>query len=820
MPRRCTWFGGLLLGLGLFLIAQRADALIDNPVPMGELLKFTPNVFLVKVEKLNPGDEKATMVLKVEENLKKKDAAPPFKDMKVVLEGTKQSKDKKELPQLLKRLREGQPLIVFVDQNNDKVYKQRALVYTNGTWFFLLVTDPEKEPWQFQNLEPVQHRSFSGPTDALQKVIVDWVKTGKAPAVDKNAKPGIGPELKDDKKSGMRRGSGPVFAVIPTVAIGGPLAILAVLFPSLFGSPKDIFRRYSALLTVISINSLAYMLHLGLHTYFAQEIQGSWWASQPALWVFMAVVTLVGTYWAWRRYCTAVKAGQGDGLVPRRGEWLIFQILSYAGLLVAAYALGTGKFFDTREPWLEMVAMWTTIWAGTLGIQYLRSTARRNPGTRPNIPLEGVMLGALALACILMVTAFFSQGSAATVTGPPPDTTPRDDQPPTQAKLEWVFKSEDPGSLDSTPLVVGDKVYAAVAHRAGLRNYGRLYCLDRATSKVLWTFGEKEVMKPVFSTPCIADGRLYIGEGYHQNDNCRLFCINPDTGALIWDFQTGSHTESSPCVVGDRVYFGAGDDGVYCLDVKDGKEHWHYQGLHVDTNPAVVDGRLYGGSGYGKFVMFCLDAKTGKRIWEVPSKLPVFGSPTVLGKQVFFGSGTGNLVQRDTNNPAGALSCLNAETGAEMWIYRDVKDAVHTKPAVDRRNVYFGSTDGHMYCVNRRDGTLRWKFNTGSPVAAAPALVTCPTCGDSNSIYAIGSEGHVYCLDPDDGKQFWMFDVAAQSKMKPQLLSSPRVEIRRDGKDEYRRIYFGAGLDNLDIWTPALYCLEDCYRWPVANGKW
>jgi outer membrane protein assembly factor BamB len=299
-----------------------------------------------------------------------------------------------------------------------------------------------------------------------------------------------------------------------------------------------------------------------------------------------------------------------------------------------------------------------------------------------------------------------------------------------------------------------------------------------------------------------------------------LLCLDAKTGAKLWEFQTGSHTESSPCVVDGRVYFGAGDDGLYCVNAETGKEIWHFEGLHIDTSPAVVDGRLFGGSGYGKFIMFCLDAKNGRRLWEVPSKLPVFGSPTVLGKQVFFGTGTGNLVQRDTGNPAGALVCLNAESGAEMWRFSGVKDAIHTRPAVDRRSVYCGSADGHIYCVNRRDGTLRWSHDVGSAIGAAPVLVTCPTCGDSNSVYAIGSEGRVCCLDADNGQLFWSFDIAQQSKLRPQIFSSPRVVVTHDGKEERRRLYFGAGLDNTDVWSAALYCLEDTYRWPVPSGTW
>ena len=81
------------------------------------------------------------------------------------------------------------------------------------------------------------------------------------------------------------------------MAIGGPLAILAVLFPSLFGKPKEIMQRYLALLTVMSVNSIAYIVHMAVQTWGGETLRGGWWASPLALWIFMAVVTLLGTVW-------------------------------------------------------------------------------------------------------------------------------------------------------------------------------------------------------------------------------------------------------------------------------------------------------------------------------------------------------------------------------------------------------------------------------------------------------------------------------------------------------------------------------------------
>ena len=113
----------------------------------------------------------------------------------------------------------------------------------------------------------------------------------------------------------------------------------------------------------------------------------------------------------------------------------------------------------------------------------------------------------------------------------------------------------------SSPVVAGDRVYTAALHQ-GFQPYGTVYCLDRESGRVRWGFNDGGKMKDVFSSPCVAAGRVYVGEGFHQDLGCRMYCLDADTGEKVWDFPTNSHTESTPCVAGGKVYFGAGDDGL------------------------------------------------------------------------------------------------------------------------------------------------------------------------------------------------------------------------------------------------------------------
>jgi len=72
------------------------------------------------------------------------------------------------------------------------------------------------------------------------------------------------------------------------------------------------------------------------------------------------------------------------------------------------------------------------------------------------------------------------------------------------------------------------------------------------------------------------------------------------------------------------------------------------------------------------------------------------------------------------------------------------------QPSVDGRYVYFGSADGHVYCLDVRDGSLAWSYATGDSLKATPTLV-----GDR--IIASGLDHYIYCLNRKDGSLIWKF---------------------------------------------------------------
>ncbi len=350
---------------------------------------------------------------------------------------------------------------------------------------------------------------------------------------------------------------------------------------------------------------------------------------------------------------------------------------------------------------------------------------------------------------------------------------PTDGPGPINSQIAWAFEDDEFrfGDFSSSPAPVEGKVYVGSAQAMVFSSFGVVYCLNADDGGVIWKFKTK---REIFSSPAVANGRVYIGEGLHRDVDSRLYCLDAETGELLWDFQTDSHVESSPTVVEDKVVFGGGEDGVYCLNAETGELIWHFDGIHVDLSPAVADGKVLIGTGYGDMGVYCLNLEDGELIWRHRTKYPVWGSPSVYKGRAYFGVGNGNFVESDPN-PYGALLCLDLKSGDELWSYK-VGDSVLTAPAVVGDRVYFGSRDGRLYCVDAKKGDLIWRYDAGSPVLSSPAVA-------GEFVYLGSQNGKIYALDRIRGDLRWAFDIGVMAPSGTKVLSSPAVA---DG-----RIYIG-----------------------------
>jgi len=772
-----------------FVASGTAQAVITRLTPLAEVLETEHYIFVARVTRLDAG--KPLAVFQVVRALK---GELPFQQLAVNMSGDDEAKKANDTQTILDRLDSRRQVVFFVSKRGKRY---QAMAFVEGSWFSLQGFEEDAGKavrWAFLHGEPYLRRTFAGSSAELIRIIEDGLaKRAAPPRPDEKAKPGYGPpasEDKPDKSAGSGARLGPrwlggsargttLWAVIPSFVLVGPLAILAAIFPGLFARLAVAWKRWRAFLTVASLNSTLALIH-----YFAQDYlpQGWWWGLQ-AWTVYLLVITLMGLLWAGIRYRRLASLDPLVTAVPSRVE-----VFSLAGMSLFATLciLFTICWADVRTAILPPMREFTCIGLGVIASLlyaiYRRSTALWDgnvdeaPGRRLSLSGESVALGTLVM-CLLIASVWYSSYTPSpwAVTTESREGSSVIGPRLVSAEALEIYEQDGNqrvvlrGQVLSRVVVDQGRLYFGIME-AGLSGGGRIVCAD-SNGKVIWSYdGDEKPCLPVYCTPVVVNGVVYCGEGLHEHSNCRLFALDALTGQPRWPqpFRTSSHTEGSPIASQGLVVFPAGDDGVYAVGIEDGKIRWHLRGgpesgLHVDGAPAIANGRLYLGSGLYSTVALCLDLTTGQQLWRTDLKLRSFAAPLVLGERVYYGVGTGNLGadtyeypeekgERKEKQPAGAVVCLDATTGKEIW-RSELPRGVHAGLVGDAFQVYATCRDGSIYAFDRHTGQQRWRVSVGSAITSQAGVAK--SGGMPVAVYAVSREGLVVCIHPQTGQVIW-----------------------------------------------------------------
>jgi outer membrane protein assembly factor BamB len=793
----------------LVTLTPLVSAVITAPVKLSAFMSESDYILVAKIESLDAA--KGQIVFSVKEDLKGKF---DLRRINVVIRPDQDAVKDNHVPQLLKRLAPELPLVLFIS-SEDKSLKSYA--FTNGTWIQLLGNrvDKDRVVWSLTHGEPFLRKMYKGTTAEFVTLLKDVIAgKAKAPELDKNVEPGFGPEL--PAKSTRRtpslddaNGSSALFAVIPTLGLAGPLAILAILFPTVFGGVLILFRQWTAFIAMFSINSMLYMFYW----WNAAKWEGSWWGSDVGIWCVMTAVAIACCLWGWRRQLHNLSQGADALETPSRTEFVVLSVLA---LTCVAFIAGTRHF--APPPATDILWNLTLVLAAGILVGLAYKVFRAVFDVMLPMATEGVMLGACSLASLGVLTVLV-RAEAATPTESSSKTSASGDLTgPQFVGQKWAYTTKRGGLFVSSPLIAGHDVYAAAAHPTF--KYGALYKIELVTGTEQWKFNDDGAYKQPISSPFLAGGNVYIGEGFHEDPNCKLYCVRADNGVKRWEFPTTSQTEATPAVVDGRLYAGCGNDGFLCLEAggeSPAKVVWRFPDQSARTGllrfgaGAHIEGsRVYVGTGVdrlqksdkGETAVFCLDATTGRQIWKTPMPLPVWSTPVLAEGDLFVTVGNGDVFD-DAPEPAGAVFRLNPQDGAIVWKL-DLPNGVMQKPAVDERRVFAGCRDGFCYAIDRAKGTILWKVGLGSPIIGAPVLARSSRAEGTVSVFVISQNGRVACLSPNTGLAAWTTRLDA----KLVYLAGPAISVRPTDDGEERLLVVGGG-DAVSGAKATLICLED-----------
>jgi outer membrane protein assembly factor BamB len=269
----------------------------------------------------------------------------------------------------------------------------------------------------------------------------------------------------------------------------------------------------------------------------------------------------------------------------------------------------------------------------------------------------------------------------------------------------------------------------------------------------------------------------------------------PKLNGVKWKFHTAGRVISSPAIVNGVAYVGSTDCNLYAIDIASGRQKWKFETKGwVVSSPAVEDGTVYFGSYDSNF--YAMDAASGQLKWKfqtggerryigkhlhylqpaaesMPDPWDIYlSSPSVSKGAVYFGSSDGNVYAVDAKN--GTLK-WKVQTG----------DVVHSSPAIADGTLYIGSWDRYLYALDAASGTEKWRFQTGDDPDAHNHIGIQSSAVVADGVVYFGSrDGHAYAVEAASGKQIWRFSTEGSW-----VNNSPVVH---DGK-----VYFGTSVPGI-----------------------
>lgn len=255
-----------------------------------------------------------------------------------------------------------------------------------------------------------------------------------------------------------------------------------------------------------------------------------------------------------------------------------------------------------------------------------------------------------------------------------------------------------------------------------------------------------------WASPVVAGGIVYVG-----SRDGKFHAVRSADGAAVWTFAGTNRIDGRAVVAGDQVLFVDGRNDLVALARADGAPRWRFPlydpaqvgGKALVDNPTfnrrvavplVVGDTVYCGSADGG--LYALDAATGAKKWRHDAGAPIF-SPIAQfdDATIAFGTMDGSVVQLDRHTQK---ETARMKTGG----------GVVTRPLLVGDRVIVGSRDYMLYGFDRATGQAAWKFSYWfSWVESTPQL--------RDGVIYVGASDYrrVTALDPATGRELWGTDV-------------------------------------------------------------
>ena len=158
--------------------------------------------------------------------------------------------------------------------------------------------------------------------------------------------------------------------------------------------------------------------------------------------------------------------------------------------------------------------------------------------------------------------------------------------------------------VEQQKIALGDYVGASPAisnNRAYAGTFGnQVLCAELENSEILWWYQHPERHFPFYASAAVTADIVVIG-----GRDKMIHALKPQTGEPLWTYPTKSRVDSSPVIVGERVFFGTVGDELVALNLNSGEKVWEFvTGASIIASPSVAAGKLVIGADDGRIYCF------------------------------------------------------------------------------------------------------------------------------------------------------------------------------------------------------------------------
>lgn len=266
----------------------------------------------------------------------------------------------------------------------------------------------------------------------------------------------------------------------------------------------------------------------------------------------------------------------------------------------------------------------------------------------------------------------------------------------------------------SAPLLVKDKLYVGT-------DSGSMVCLNPETGDMIWQYqtpshGTSRRRKGIRSHPVYHHGHIYFG-----CSNGNIYCLNAGNGMLVWSNAAAERVRSTPVIIPDHglicfalEYERARQKGSHAAyNLSDGQPVWE-SGFQAQQNGGGVywegdDYVIYGASDHS---LIAHHAKTGEKIWECGTKKGIREAPALDTRREV-------VVAASLD---GMITAAQASTGERLATIQ-TDDLCLGSPLIVKDKIFVGSGDKHLYVIDANTYKPLDKIYCGARIFSTPTIL-------------------------------------------------------------------------------------------------